>query len=369
MRIELDQRHPLDARVLEDLADRHAVAAADHEHAARLSRRRQSRVDQRLVITVFVARMELQVAVEEEPNAGMAGRDDDPLVSAGLAVEHVVRVEAVLGPARHAIGEDEGHGERGDRQRAGQRLRPDPADLAAKDPERPDGDAGVEQAEERAGADQAELRHEQQRKSNRDGECAEVVEGEHLRDQRLQPAGPGAGVALEDAHDERDLEPDQDADRQHERVEGEAERRRAGGLQREQRRRHQPADQADQQLDAQEVGDQLALEVSREPGADAHREQIDADDGGELEDRIAEQVAGERAGGELVDEPAGGDDEDRGEKRDLGRADRGGRRPDARGLTHPCTAAATIMPIAMHIEPTTMARARFFFSMISSHRR
>ncbi len=368
MRIELDQGHALDARVLEDLADRHAVAAADHEHAPRLPGRRQRRMHQRLVIAVLVARVELQVAVEEQAHPGVAAGDDDPLVGLRLAVEHVVGVEAVLGPAGHPVGEDEGGGEGGDGQGAGQRLRADPADLAAKQPQRPDRDAGVEQAEERAGADQPELRHEQQRKGDRDRERAEVVEGQHLRHQRLQAARAGAGVALEDAHDERNLEPDQDADDQHQGVEGEAERGRAGGLQREQRRRHQPADQADEQLDAQEVGDQLALEPARQPRADAHGEQVGADDGRELEDRVAEQVAGERAGGELVDQPAGGDDEDRGEERDLGRADRGRRRLDARSLTHPCTAAATIMPMAIAVAPTTIASATFFFSTISSHR-
>src|SRR4029079_4108439 len=109
----------------------------------------------------------------------------------------------------------------------------------------------------------------------------------------------------------------------------------------------------------------------------SHREQIGPDDGRELQDRIAEQVAGERARDELVDEPAGGDDEDRGEERDLGEAD-GRRRVRRRGIdggvlrprgTYPCTAAATIRPIAMHIEPTTIASARFFLSQISSHSR
>ena len=160
----------------------------------------------------------------------------------------------------------------------------------------------------------------------------------------------------------------------------EAERRpAASALQREQRRRHQPADQADQQLDAQEVRDQLALEKARQPRADAHREQVGADDGGELQDRVAQQVARQRAGRELVDQPAGGDDEDRGQQRDLGRARAPDRASAAAGASaaarstaqsphQPCTAAATIMPIAMHIAPTTIASAMFFFSTISSHR-
>jgi hypothetical protein len=33
----------------------------------------------------------------------------------------------------------------------------------------------------------------------------------------------------------------------------------------------------------------------------------------------------------------------------------------------PCMAAATIWPMAMHMDPTTMPRATFFFSMISVH--
>ena len=283
-RIELDQRHPLDARVLEDLADRHAVAAAEHQHPSRPAGRGERRVNQGLVVAVLVARVELQVAVEEQAHPGMAGGDDDPLVRAGLAEQHLVGVEAVLGPAGHPIGGGEGADQRGDGQRAGQRLRTDAADLGAEQPERPDRDGGVEQAEEDAGADQPELGHEQQGKGDRDRERAEIVEGQHLRHHRLQAARARADVALEDAHHERDLEPDQDADQQHQGIEGEAERGGAGGLQREQRRRHQAADQADQQLDAQEVADQLALEVARQPPADAHREQIGADDGRELGD-------------------------------------------------------------------------------------
>ena len=85
VRVELDQRDLLDARVLEHLAHRHAVAAAEHEHAPRRAVRGQRRVHQRLVVAVLVARVELQVAVEEQAHAGVADGDDDALVGAGLA--------------------------------------------------------------------------------------------------------------------------------------------------------------------------------------------------------------------------------------------------------------------------------------------
>ena len=46
------------------------------------------RMDQRLVIAVFVARMELQVAVEEQADAAAPGGHDDALVGAAFAVDH-----------------------------------------------------------------------------------------------------------------------------------------------------------------------------------------------------------------------------------------------------------------------------------------
>ena len=55
---------------LQHLAHRHAVAAAEDEHASRRAVRGERRMDQRLVIAVLVARVELQVAVEEEAHAG-----------------------------------------------------------------------------------------------------------------------------------------------------------------------------------------------------------------------------------------------------------------------------------------------------------
>jgi hypothetical protein len=79
----------------------------------------------------------------------------------------------------------------------------------------------------------------------------------------------------------------------------------------EQRRRRQPAEDADQQLDLHEARDQIALDVARQPRADAHRKEIGADHGRELHHRIAEQIARQRAGDQLVGEPAGGDDENR----------------------------------------------------------
>jgi hypothetical protein len=153
---------------------------------------------------------------------------------------------------------------------------------------------------------------QQQREQHRDRQGTDVVEGEHLGDQVLE-----LHLALEDAHDQRDLQPDQDADQQHQAVEREAEGPGMQGEQEEQQPRRDAAEQADQQLDLDEAQQQVSRHVLRQPGTDAHGEQVGADHRRELGHRVAEQVAGQRAGDEFVGQPAGGDDEDRGQQRTL----------------------------------------------------
>ena len=128
----------------------------------------------------------------------------------------------------------------------GERRRVQPAaprQRRAQQPRRPQRDAGVDQAEEQRRADQPELRHEHQRKQQRRPERAEVVEGQHVRDDVLE-----VEAVAQDAHQQRDLEPHQHADDDDQHVEHDAEAGRVGEGD-EQHRRREAADQADQQLD------------------------------------------------------------------------------------------------------------------------
>ncbi len=203
-------------------------------------------------------------------------------------------------------------GEQHDRGQSGGEQAGAPRQLLAKQMERPQGDQRIQQAEQEARAHQAEMRRQQQRKEDRDGQRAEVVEGQHARDEFVE-----GDIALEDAHHQRDFQPDQHADRKHGAVEQHAEGAGIGGEGDEQPGRRKAADQPDRELDLDEGADQIARDELRQPGADAHREQIGADDGGKLGDRVAEQIRGECAGDQLIGEPAGGDDKDRGEQRQL----------------------------------------------------
>ena len=324
-RVQLDQGDAFDALVFQDFAHGHAVATAQHSYFFGSALRRHGGVHQRFVITVFVALGKLQVAVEEQavPLLAFAGRvgDDDALVRRTLRKDDAVGVELVFGQRGDLPGPRQARGQQRHRQAAGDGVGGPLAQLVPEQPQRPHRHQRVQQAEQQAGADQPQLRHQDQGKSQRHGQRAQIVEGEHLRHQLFQ-----LHVASQDAHDERDLQPDQRADQQHQPVQQQAEGAGHVGVGQKQQRRQQAAGQRHQQFDAQEVRRQLALEKARQIAADAHGKQVAADDGAELQHRIAQHVAGDGTGRQLVQQAAGGDDEDAGQQRDFDRmgAARGG---------------------------------------------
>ena len=124
--------------------------------------------------------------------------------------------------------------------------------------QRPERDANIEQAEEQAGADHAEMRREHQRKQDGDHQRAEIVESEDLRHEILE-----IEIALQDAHHERDFQADQNADAAYREIEQQLER---PGQPREHEKQadcRKAAEQADQQLDLDEAADQVARDVFR----------------------------------------------------------------------------------------------------------
>jgi hypothetical protein len=112
------------------------------------------------------------------------------------------------------------------------------------------------------------VRRQQQGKQHRYRQRADVVEAEHLRHQILE-----RHIALEDAHDQRDFQADEDADQQHQPVEREAEGPGMEREQQEQQARREAAEQADQQLDLDEAHQQVAATYfdSHEPMPMANR--------------------------------------------------------------------------------------------------
>jgi hypothetical protein len=167
--------------------------------------------------------------------------------------------------------------------------------------------ADVEDAEQETGADQPDVRHQQQREQDGGDQRADVVHGQHARHQLAQFELP-----LQQPQQDGYLEPDQHAHQSDDSIQRHAELRHMR-KQQEQDGGRRTTHHADHDLDAHEVVEQPLAHIARQPRPDAHGEQVSTDDRRELRDRIAQQVAGERTRHQLVHQSAARDDE-RGEQ-------------------------------------------------------
>ena len=182
-----------------------------------------------------------------------------------------------------------------------------PAGPVTEQPERQRRDREVEDAEEERRGHQAELRHDQHREQHCGGQCTCVVGRQHVRQRCLQRS-----LAAQDAGDQRDLQPRQRPDGDHDREEDELEIAEPG-IGEEQDRRREPADQPQQHLGKCESRLEV-VDIPRHPGPKPHRGHEDADDQRELGDGVAEQVARDGPGDQLIDQTSDGDHEGRRQK-------------------------------------------------------
>src|SRR6266568_3996624 len=182
--------------------------------------------------------------------------------------------------------------------------------LICKKESTPQRDAGVDQAKQHRGAHEAEAWHEQDREQERSTERPEIIEGENVGDDVAELI-----TIADDAHEQGNLQPDQNAHHDDEGVQNQFEALREG------EREHQDggrkaADDAEEKLDPNEAMNEATVDVAGKRAADTHSEEIRADDGGELKDAVADEIAGERAGDELVDEAARRDQQHGDEQQD-----------------------------------------------------
>ncbi|MNI97484.1 hypothetical protein D3C73_1561430 [compost metagenome] len=79
-------------------------------------------------------------------------------------MHYVVAIQAFFGPGRHGGGIEEAQPQEADHHAGAQRLFTGAANFGAKQPGRPQGHAGVQDAKQETGAQQPQLGREQQRK-------------------------------------------------------------------------------------------------------------------------------------------------------------------------------------------------------------
>ena len=217
--IEIDESDAFDLRIFENFADGEAVAAAEDEHAARRGNRGEARMDESFVVAVLIARAELQMAVEEEAKIVLEAGEDEMLVARVAGEDDVVGVDVVFGGGGDAVGASAMPTPRPHRRRThaiAQSTRVAGSWLA-KQIRGPERDAGVDETEQHGGADQTEMRHEKNRKEQRRAESAEIVEGQDVRDDVAKFV-----AVAHDAHEQRNLEANENSHDDDQRVENQA---------------------------------------------------------------------------------------------------------------------------------------------------
>ncbi len=141
---------------------------------------------ERFVVAVLVARAELEVSVEKQPEIVPPAGEHDPLVRRRLREDHLVAVEPLFRVSREPVRVDEAGEQRERHRRDPTADRADRPQLVAEQPRRPARDGGVQDAEQKARAHQAELGGQHDRKQQRRDQRSEVIEREHLGDEVLE---------------------------------------------------------------------------------------------------------------------------------------------------------------------------------------
>ena len=302
--------HP---RVLQNFTRGQAVAAPQDQHAPGIGHAAQHRPHQRFVIAIFIARRKLQIAVEPQPHVIALPGQDNALVGCGPGVDHRLLIVANLGPALHAVSQHQSCDQAAAHQQRGSHVRTDPA-LPPQCNEQCQRDRHIGQPEHQSGADHPQMRHQHQREQQRGNQRPDIVIGQHVRDQFTK----GETMA-QDADQQRDFQPDQHPDHQHQRIEHHAKIAHQR-KQQEQPRRRPAAQCSDQDFHPHEHAHLIAADMARKPAANAHREQIAADHRGKLGDAVAQEIACQRARQKLVDQPARRHDKDRDQQDDRQRS-------------------------------------------------
>src|SRR5579864_4264155 len=159
--IEIDQGHTLDLGIFENLADGQSVSSAEHQNVAGNWNRRQPGMDQRLVIAVFIAGAELQMAAEEKPDVVLEASEDNVLITSVAGEDDLVGVDVVFGCGGNAFGFRQTDGESAKDYHAKGTQRSHRGDLAGKEEGAPQRYKNIDYTEQHGRAHQPEIGHQQ----------------------------------------------------------------------------------------------------------------------------------------------------------------------------------------------------------------
>src|SRR6266568_1033473 len=298
LRVEIHQRDAIDLGIFQDFANGEAITAAENQDAARSRNGRKAGMNQSFVVAVFVARAELQVAVEKETQIVLETRENQMLVTRIAGEDDFIGVNIVLCGGRDVPGFRDAGAQSAEHHQAGDAQTTSPRELAGENKSAPKGDGGINQAKEHRRTNQPETRHEQNGKQEGRAKRTEIVESQNVRDDI-----PKMITILYNAHQQRDFQPHQSAHYDDQGIEDQFEALREREREHQQRRR-EAANHAEKQLNPHKAVHESAMDIARERAADSHGEQVSADDRRELKHAVTDEVTRQSAGHELVNEPA-----------------------------------------------------------------
>src|SRR5262249_27690404 len=117
--IEVDNLDKIDRRVFFDLAQCEPVATAEDEYAFRLALvGRERRMDECLVIAVFIERIELQISIQKKRVACFPFCNHYALIGRASGEDDVVHEKRIFGERSEFVGFNKCDGEKNDYYRS-----------------------------------------------------------------------------------------------------------------------------------------------------------------------------------------------------------------------------------------------------------
>ena len=168
---------------------------------------------QRLVIAVLIARAELQVRAEEQPDVVFPLGQHNSLVARVARKDHLIGVEIIIGRCGNIVGA--GHAaakqrQHGDTHRPQSKRTPDLIPEQKRCPQR---DTRVDHPKQNRRPHQTKLRDQQQWKQQRCAQCPQIVESKDVRNQITK-----LETVFQYPHQQRNLQTHQRPDQQHQKI-------------------------------------------------------------------------------------------------------------------------------------------------------
>src|SRR5450755_1430447 len=139
-------------------------------------------MDKRFVVAVFVARAELQMAVQKKTEIVFETRQHKMLIAAVACKDNLIGINVVFGGGGDFFGLGHAHGQSAQDHNAGHPQTASSGKLFCKQKSAPQLDCNIDQPKKHRGTHQSEARHQKNGKEQGSRQGAEVVKGQNVSD-------------------------------------------------------------------------------------------------------------------------------------------------------------------------------------------